>query len=88
MTQREDNQSKESVVILDTEYYSGTCAYNIKNIEGYMLKEIESKKMFHEDVFHLRFFRVVQNSGKLAIKMEKTDKKMRTLNLDELVAVN
>ena len=53
-----------------------------------MLKEIESKKMFHEDVFHLRFFRVVQNSGKLAIKMEKTDKKMRTLNLEELIAVN
>ena len=42
-----------------SDYYSGTCSSTQKLIEGYMLKEIENKKMFHEDVFHLRFFRVV-----------------------------
>ena len=52
-----------------------------------MLKEIESKKTFHQDIFHLRFFRIVQNTGKLVIKMEKTDRKMRSMNLSALVQV-
>ena len=52
-----------------------------------MLKEIESKKTLHVDAFHLRFFRVVQNTGKLVIKMEKPDRKMRSMNLSGLVQV-
>ena len=52
-----------------------------------MLKEIENKKMFHEDVFHLRFFRVVYGQHRLVIKLEKSEKKMRTLDLADLVGV-
>ena len=52
-----------------------------------MLKEIESKKTLHVDAFHLRFFRIVQNTGKLVIKMEKSDRKMRSMNLSGLVQV-
>ena len=49
-----------------------------------MLKAIEDKKIYHREMFHLRFFRIVFNSGKFVIKLDRSDKKMRSFKLSEL----
>ena len=74
-------RAKSASQIKIHEFYTDTCSYNQKSIEGYMLKEIESKKTLHVDAFHLRFFRIVQNTGKLVIKMEKS---YQTFNIDKV----
>ena len=52
-----------------------------------MIKAIENQKIYHREVFHLRFFRIVFNTGKFAIKLDKGDKKMRSFDLSNLLTV-
>ena len=30
-------------------------------MEGYLVKEIENRKVYHKEQFHIRFFRIVFN---------------------------
>ena len=39
--------------------------------------------MYHNQ-FHIRFFRVIFNSGKFVIKTDRRDKKMKSFHLNEL----
>ena len=50
------------------------------------MKGIENKKMYHNH-FHLRFFRVVFNSGKFVVKTDRRDKKMKSFPLSDLESV-
>ena len=63
------------------EYYSPTFTMTFRFIEGYLLKAIENRKVYHSEQFHIRFFRLVFNTGKFVIKQDRRDKKMRTFNL-------
>ena len=47
------------------------------------MKEIENKRMYHSQ-FHVRFFRVIFNSGKFVVKTDRRDKKMKSFPLSEL----
>ena len=91
-TQYSDDEIQESVSIDQLyerkakrkfiEYYSPTCTMTFRFIEGYLIKDIENRKLYHNEQFHIRFFRIVFNTGKLVIKQDRRDKKMRTFNLD------
>ena len=50
------------------------------------MKGIENKKIYH-DHFHVRFFRVVFNSGKFVVKTDRRDKKMKSFPLSDLESV-
>ena len=47
------------------------------------MKEIENKRMYHSQ-FHVRFCRVIFNSGKFVVKTDRRDKKMKSFPLSEL----
>lgn len=66
-----------------------TCTMQFRYIEGYLLKDIESKKLIlhHNQSFHLRFFRIVFHSGRMCIKEDRMDRKMRSFALNELSSV-
>ena len=49
-----------------------------------MLKSIEGRQMFQRDEYHVRFFRIVFNSGKLIVKQDRRDKNMRSFTLSQI----
>ena len=46
-----------------------------------MIKANENPKTKSSELFHLRFFRLIFKTGKLVIKVDRLDKKMRSINL-------
>ena len=80
---------EEKVMASFQDYFSLTCTLQFRYIEGYLLKDIESKKLIlhHNQSFHLRFFRIVFTSGRICIKEDRMDRKMRSFPLDELRSV-
>ena len=51
-----------------------------------MIKSLEIGKKSRGEVFNLRYFRIIFKSRKLVIKVNKEDKKMRSLNLAHLIS--
>ena len=75
-------------IIAKFEYYtSGTFAMTYSNIEGYLLKEIENKTMLSMTKRHLRYFRIAYSTGKLSVKECKTQVKMRTFPMKDILSV-
>ena len=62
-----------------------TCTSTFLFIEGYMLKTVE--KTNSKEMFHLRWLRIRFSSGKMIIKIDRGDKKMRSFNLKDLIKV-
>jgi len=46
-----------------TKYQSDTLLFTFSHIEGYLMKAIENKKIYHLEHFHLRYFRVIFTTG-------------------------
>lgn len=66
---------------------TATFAMSFRYIEGYLLKEIESKRMLRMTKRHLKYFRIVFSTGKLNIKDDKEQSAMRSLMLKDLLAI-
>lgn len=61
---------------------------NYRGIEGWLCKEIQTQGMFQQCRRHLRYFRIVFNTGKLNIKEDKAHTKMRSFPLQDLQYVS
>lgn len=55
-------------------------------IEGWLWKEADSKKMLQLTKRHIRYVRIVFNSGKFNVKEDKADLQMRSFDLGGLVS--
>ena len=63
---------------------NSTFTRSYKCIEGYLGKEVESRRFKHNQTRHLRYFRILFSTGKLNIKFDKEAKKMRSLLLKDM----
>ena len=79
-----DRITNDRVLKTFEEYYSPTLSVSFTYIEGYLMKAIEKTRMIRLDKWHLRFFRVMFQGGRLAIKEDKKGNKMKTYPLSGL----
>ena len=63
---------------------NSTFTRSYKCIEGYMSKEVETKSFLQICQRHLRYFRILFSTGKLNIKENKEEKKMRSFFLKDM----
>ena len=56
-------------------------------IEGYLLKDIDTTYALVFTKRHLRYFRIIFSTGKLNIKEDKENSKMRSFLLKDLIDV-
>ena len=54
-------------------------------IEGWLWKEADTKKMLQLTRRHIRYVRIVFNSGKMNVKEDKADLQMRSFSLADMV---
>ena len=81
-----DRQFTENIALTEfRELHLETCTSTFLFIEGYMLKTVE--KTNSKEMFHLRWLRIRFSSGKMIIKIDRGDKKMRSFNLKDLIKV-
>ena len=56
-------------------------------LEGWLCKEIQNQGVFQKYRRHLRYFRIVYNTGKLNIKEDKGRREMRSFQLRDLISI-
>ena len=69
------------------DFETSTFSMNLRYIEGYVCKEIDTKGLFRRTKRHLRYFRIIFTTGKLNIKESKSMNSMRSFYLKDIVSV-
>ena len=51
-----------------TEYYSNTLTYTRDDVQGYLIKRIDNRKIYHTSNFHKRYFILDFDRGQIDVK--------------------